>query len=422
MEVKISIIIPVYNMEKYLTECLDSVFGQTLKEIEVICVNDGSTDSSGSILEDYQKRNSNMIIINEDNSGSGIARNKGLEVARGEYVAFMDPDDYYPNNIVLEKLYGIASEKNLCLCGGTYLRLKENKLIQTSDRYRNGCGTDYEGYIDNSYLGFDEGYVCFLFHTKLLTEYNIRFPYYRRFQDPPFFTEVVARVNKIYVIPDVVYIYRIIDKKINFSNEIILHDCAEGIYKTMCISRQFNLRKIYRDIWNRFIKSYINHFYIAVYKGDDKLYDILKAIYSEYCPELFEDNETIQNYKFSDKKEEIISYVETYKEKLSELTRIISQYHKIIIYGAGEYGKRLYDFIESLGKKIEICFAVSDIKGDDLTARGKQVYSIKDFLPDIKSGLVIVAVGDDRKNEMISNAKNIGFKNVICVDYVISVI
>jgi predicted metallo-beta-lactamase superfamily hydrolase len=178
------------------------------------------------------------------------------------------------------------------------------------------------------------------------------------------------------------------------------------------------MKKLYSDVWNVFFNTFLNRFYIGIYKGDEELYEILKLIYSEYCPELLEDNETVRNYKFLDKKEEIISYVEAYKEKLSELAGTITQYHKIIIYGAGEYGKRLYDFIESLGKEFEVCFAVSDIKGDNTTARGKRVYEIKDFLPDRELGLVIVAVGDDRKNEMISNAKNIGFKNVICVDYI----
>jgi hypothetical protein len=256
-----------------------------------------------------------------------------------------------------------------------------------------------------------------------MRKYNFRFPYYRRFQDPPFFAEVVARANKIYVIPDVVYIYRKYDKTVDYDNIQILHDCVRGVYKTISVSRQNKMKKLYSDMWNIFLNTFLNRFYIGIYKGDEELYEILKLIYSEYCPELLEDNETIRNYKFLDKKEEIISYVEAYKEKLSELAGTISQYSKIIIYGAGEYGKRLYDFIESLGKEFEVCFAVSDIKGDNTTARGKCVYEIKDFLSDRESALVIAAVKDDRKKEeMISNAKNIGFKNVICVDYLISVI
>jgi glycosyltransferase involved in cell wall biosynthesis len=104
---KISLIIPVYNVEKYLAECLDSVINQTLREIEIICVNDGSTDSSSEILEQYANRDTRIKIINQVNSGLSVARNRGLDEAAGEYIQFVDSDDY----ITLEtcqKLYEVA--------------------------------------------------------------------------------------------------------------------------------------------------------------------------------------------------------------------------------------------------------------------------------------------------------------------------
>lgn len=92
--IKVSVIVPVYNVEKYLRECLDSLRNQTLKELEFICINDGSTDGSLEILNEYAKADSRFIIINQKNQGQGIARNKGLEIAQGEYIAFADPDDW----------------------------------------------------------------------------------------------------------------------------------------------------------------------------------------------------------------------------------------------------------------------------------------------------------------------------------------
>ena len=90
--VKVSIIIPVYNAEKYLKRCLDSVLSQTLKDIEIICVNDGSTDNSIQILKEY---GSKIKVINQENQGLSVARNTGLKEAKGEFVAFLDSDDYY---------------------------------------------------------------------------------------------------------------------------------------------------------------------------------------------------------------------------------------------------------------------------------------------------------------------------------------
>jgi glycosyltransferase involved in cell wall biosynthesis len=91
----ISIIIPVYNAEKYLNKCLESVINQTLKDIEIICINDGSTDNSLDILQKYAKQDNRFIIINQDSSGAGVARNAGLDKAQGEYLAFLDSDDFF---------------------------------------------------------------------------------------------------------------------------------------------------------------------------------------------------------------------------------------------------------------------------------------------------------------------------------------
>ena len=93
MEVKVSVIIPVYNAERYLRQCLDSVISQTLRDIEIICVDDGSTDGSHEILKEYAERDSRVRLLRQENKGAGAARNCGIDVAHGEYAAFIDADD-----------------------------------------------------------------------------------------------------------------------------------------------------------------------------------------------------------------------------------------------------------------------------------------------------------------------------------------
>jgi glycosyltransferase involved in cell wall biosynthesis len=114
---KISIIIPVYNTDKYLDKCLESVTAQTLKEIEIICVNDGSTDNSLEILKKYAKQDSRFIIIDQNDSGAGAARNVGLDKAQGEYLAFLDSDDFFELDM-LEKMYKKAKndDADILLC------------------------------------------------------------------------------------------------------------------------------------------------------------------------------------------------------------------------------------------------------------------------------------------------------------------
>ena len=102
MEPKVSVIIPVYNVEKYLGPCLDSILGQTLNNIEVICVDDGSTDRSLEILREYEKRDARVKVLTQPNTNAGAARNKGIQQAKGEYLSFLDSDDHF-DPTMLEK-------------------------------------------------------------------------------------------------------------------------------------------------------------------------------------------------------------------------------------------------------------------------------------------------------------------------------
>ncbi|MBT2616776.1 MULTISPECIES: glycosyltransferase [unclassified Bacillus (in: firmicutes)] len=114
----ISIIIPVYNAEKYLTKCLESVKNQTHQDLEVILVNDGSTDQSSSICNEYAQKDKRFNVIHKKNGGVSSARNEGLKVAKGEYIGFIDPDDWV-EGCMFEKLYQLAIENNadISMCG-----------------------------------------------------------------------------------------------------------------------------------------------------------------------------------------------------------------------------------------------------------------------------------------------------------------
>ena len=94
-KIKVSVIVPVYNAERYLGQCMDSITGQTLKEIEIICVDDGSEDNSAEILRQYRERDKRVRIVRQENAGAGAARNRGLAEASGEYLSFLDADDFF---------------------------------------------------------------------------------------------------------------------------------------------------------------------------------------------------------------------------------------------------------------------------------------------------------------------------------------
>lgn len=127
---KVSVVIPVYNTEKYLAECLDSLQKQTLKDIEIICVDDGSTDNSLEVLKEYANRDSRFLILEQKNLYAGAARNVGLKIARGEFVIFLDSDDFFAEDL-LEKIYlkGQETEADIVLFGGNKYDVNKNIYI-----------------------------------------------------------------------------------------------------------------------------------------------------------------------------------------------------------------------------------------------------------------------------------------------------
>ena len=114
---KISVIIPVYNTAKYLSKCLDSILNQTLKEIEVIVVNDGSKDNSQELIDVYKEKDDRIVAIQKENGGLSDARNVGIDVANGEFIAFIDSDDYI-DLLMFEKMYGLSQkhQAEIVLC------------------------------------------------------------------------------------------------------------------------------------------------------------------------------------------------------------------------------------------------------------------------------------------------------------------
>lgn len=131
--VKVSIVVPIYNVEKYLRQCLDSIANQTLKEIEVICVNDGSTDTSPAIIQEYVKKDSRFKCIDKPNTGYGNSMNRGFDLACGEYIGIVESDDYADPDM-FESLYNQAHKHNLdAIKSGYYLyysRPKEKNIKQ----------------------------------------------------------------------------------------------------------------------------------------------------------------------------------------------------------------------------------------------------------------------------------------------------
>ena len=233
---KVSVVIPVYNVELYLRQCLDSILNQSLKEIEIICVDDGSVDNSLNILKEYAKKDNRITILTQKNAGSGKARNNALDVSRGEFVAFM---------------YSAAVENNVLVCGGSLSQLREDKKIITDPKeFEEGYSFDKEGFVNYSDYQFDYGYWRFIYNRKFLKENKLFFPDYLRQQDPPFFVKAMIVAKRFYALTEPTYVYRVSYKQINW-NERKTVDMFKGVADCLKLSSESGLEKLHCSIAKR---------------------------------------------------------------------------------------------------------------------------------------------------------------------------
>lgn len=129
----ISVIIPVYNVEKYLNQCIESIINQTYKNLEIILIDDGSTDNSGEICENYSKKDPRIKVIHQKNSGVSSARNKGIDIATGKYINFIDSDDYIEEDMI-EYLYGLLQQENADISMCSAYDVYDKKIIFTAKK------------------------------------------------------------------------------------------------------------------------------------------------------------------------------------------------------------------------------------------------------------------------------------------------
>lgn len=205
---KVSVIIPVYNVEAHLEECLKSVTGQSLRDLEILCVDDGSSDGSLAILKKAADEDSRIRVFAEVNAGASAARNRALEEARGEYVAFMDADDFYVDEKVLEDLVLAAEKHEADLAMGAIRLLKpqgQTKTIEAGDWTKPAP----KGILSTKDYPYDQGFTKFLYSMRLIKAHELRFPAYKRWEDPVFLVKALSKANRIASIGRDTYVYRV---------------------------------------------------------------------------------------------------------------------------------------------------------------------------------------------------------------------
>lgn len=407
MDIKVSVIIPVYNMEKYLEECLDSVVNQTLKEIEIITVDDGSTDNSLSILERYAAEYANIVIRTQRNQGAGPARNNGIRNARGKYLIFMDPDDFYPANDCLEALYNAAEENHVTMCGGIVIQdsygtrtVSGKRTVMDFCRNQIVKACDYPTY---------SGHYRYLFRTDLIRENNIYYPAYRRFQDPPFTVKAMACAKEFYGLDKEVYGYRVTCRKMNYSLEVctgILH----GIRDVFQVAKENDFRKLYEGCLKNIMTEYIVPFCKYSFCGNkeiDKTIEEINEIRSAWIGST--DKEILTREKVEQIKEECLKEYEA-------VSKILRSDSEKIIYGAGV---KAHAFIGQYRKEMKNVIGAAVTRKQDASEEYIEdlyVRQIEEYLPCKERSHVLIVTLPNVQAAIEQNLKSLGFQHILKID------
>lgn len=206
---KISIIIPVYNVEKYLQECMDSVLSQTYTDYEVILIDDGSPDNSGIICDKYANIDSRVKVTHQPNFGVSEARNRGIELARGEWITFVDSDDWVDKDFL--KMFELEDAPELSISGLRYVRFPEHSTMKlwTFEETEIDLMKDSESIAKNNLLEYGTTF-CKAYRKQILDKYSIRFDRNISYhEDHVFFFQYLRHANRVATHKSVGYNYRI---------------------------------------------------------------------------------------------------------------------------------------------------------------------------------------------------------------------
>ena len=414
---KISVIIPVFNAEQFLRQCLDSVLRQPMKALEIICVNDGSTDASLQILEEYAKKDSRIHVISQNNQHAGIARNNGLENANGEYIHFLDADDKLTDN-AYKKAYEIAHKFKL-----DWIKVKAYGIhaftediicefapnMMTIDSYKRPFSF-LESARELTSVQFCAIW-CGLYRRAYLIENNIRFSSLYCYNDMPFYFLAAAHAKRVMVADIYLLYYRRYNPESLAGSNLRRFDClmeAFNILYQECrflpstpyalilssvIDTMFRLyhnareTKIYFEHVEKLICDFVTKFDLSILSV---VYDNSQW-YLDYLILKWEIN--WRNALFSTPEKEYL--LKEIKDKCGKIIpmpkplEILQPESTIILYGAGKYGKLAHKILHLLN----CCKIVNWVDRNWLSLREDNLpVSNPETIPETKFDYVLIAV------------------------------
>lgn len=392
-ELIFSIIVPMYNCEEYIEDCLNSVLRQSVDCYEVICINDGSTDNTLKKVAEIKVCNDKIKIFSQYNQGLSVARNTGISKAMGKYIVFLDSDDMLVDNALEVLLEWVSKEDLDVLCYNAMPVLYENerlKRMENKDAFHSRS-KEYDGINTGIKLftemvlanDFNESAWLLMVNRAWLSSRKISFYPGILYEDSLFSVECYLKAERARHIGSSLYIYRVRE------NSIMTQKVSQKNLDSRIIVYS-ELKKLYNELNN---------------KSDD-----LDMAFNKYLEYINVNTDRIRN-KLS------------LKNNTNELEFLKSKFYQscieaeeIILYGAGNVGNLIYNCLKNkeLADKVT-CFAISNIAREKNMMEGLPIRNIDTVINENKNQLVIISAGENFHNEMLAKAQTVGFSNIVLV-------
>lgn len=315
---RVSVVVPVYNIKPHLEQCLDSIIAQSLRDIEIICVDDGSTDGSHHILHDYAQKDNRLSVATQINSGPGIARNTGLDVATGEFVIFLDSDDYFEAEF-LEKMAAKLDDTgaDVAICQAVEFDTTSGKKYPSEWMLKKEYlpGETFSPTEINKYLfQFTYGMAWDkMYRREWLVSTGIRYPALRNSEDLAFVFPTLLAARRITILPQI-FIYHRVNRESSVSNTRREH--PKDPYIAFRVVRDYlqeqGLMPLYRQSFMNWSMEFLTWHVcnISDFEIQSKYIDIIR---NEWFPELGFEHYPLAYYR--DKKQFLKYFLVRYAPK-----------------------------------------------------------------------------------------------------------
>lgn len=405
-EYMFSVIIPVYNVENYLRQCLDSILNQTYKDYEVICIEDVSTDRSLEILQEYQSKSSIKVMVNDKNYGLSYTRNRGIDVANGKYILFLDSDDYVSDNlleILAEKLK--AEECDFLTFDSKVIYEPDVENQSTWDSARKNKYPDIYNGQELYMLQMKQGDYRptvwqYCYNMQFLQENELRFTVGRYNEDEEFSFYAFMKAKRIKVIPETLHYYRVRNNSIMSSDKILerLLDNIDSYidyihFYIECNGENTNLTKCAMIQVDKGAGMVLGNYNMLSYEKrilfDKSMRNDLQRLFVR----------------------EIMSRSGR-KIFCREAAQQLETHKRIYVYGAGKYAKKVIRILDREEIQLQGILVSNADNNPEEYCRYK-VYEYGKIEERLSGALVIVGVSEKSSGEIIDSLKKIGTVDIL---------